>query len=76
MKVSNKYTEYFGPDIFEIILQMKDDFYPTYITHDLFPKANDLVAKNVLFKAYGDKSLTPAEALQEAANELRSSMGN
>lgn len=73
MKVPNKYTDYFGPDIFEIIMKMKDEFYPTYITHEQFPKANELVAKNVLFKALSEKNLTPAEALKEAANELKSS---
>lgn len=75
MKVSNKYTEYFGSDIFDIIMEMKDESYTTNITHELFPKANDLVAKNVLFKALGEKSLTPQEALEEAANELKSTMG-
>lgn len=75
MKASNKYTDFFGPDIFDGIMEMKDEFYPTNVTHEQFPKANDLVAKNVLFKALSEKNLTPAEALAEAATELRSTSG-
>lgn len=71
MKVSNKYTDFFGSDIFDIIMEMKDEFYATNVTNELFPKANDLVAKNVLFKALSEKSVTPSEALEEAANELK-----
>ena len=75
MKQSNKYTDYFGPNIFDIVLQMKDNFYTTNITHEQFPLANQLVAQNVLFKALGDKSLTPAQALNEAATEIKGSSG-
>ncbi len=75
MKKSNKYTDYFGSDIFDIILQMKDNFYTTNITDDQFPLANQLVGKNVLFKALGDKSLTPAQALDEAAKEINGASG-
>ena len=75
MKVSNKYTDYFGADIFDQIMEMKDEFYATNITHELFPKANDLVAKNVLFKALSEKSVTPSEALEEAAIELKGTLG-
>ncbi len=75
MKKSNKYTDYFGPNIFNIILQMKDNFYTTNITNEQFPLANQLVGKNVLFKALGDKSLTPAQALDEAAKEIKGASG-
>ena len=75
MKKSNKYTDYFGSNIFDIILQMKDNFYTTNITDEQFPLANQLVGKNVLFKALGDKSLTPAQALDEAAKEINGASG-
>ncbi len=75
MKKSNKYTDYFGSDIFDVVLKMKDNFYTTNITHEQFPLANQLVAKNVLFKALGDKSLTPAQALDEAAKEIKGAAG-
>lgn len=75
MKKSNKYTDYFGSDIFDVVLKMKDSFYTTNITNDQFPLANQLVAKNVLFKALGDKSLTPAQALDEAAKEIKGAAG-
>lgn len=47
MKQPNKFTEYFGDDIFNVVLQMKDNFYTTNITDDGFPLASDLIAKNV-----------------------------
>jgi len=53
-------------------MTMKDDFYTTNITNEQFPLANQLVAKNVLFKALGDKRLTPSQALDEAAKEIKS----
>ena len=73
MKQPNKFTDYFGPNIFDVVLQMKDNFYTTNITDPRFPLASDLIAKNVLFKALGDKSLTPAQALDEAAQEINAS---
>ena len=73
MKQPNKYTDYFGSNIFDIVLQMKDNFYTTNITHKQFPLANQLIAQNVLFKSLGDKTLTPAQALSEAAAEIKSS---
>ena len=71
MKEPNVFTNYFGDGIFDIIIQMKDSFYPTNITQSLFPAANQLIANDVLFKALSEKSMTPAEALQAAADELR-----
>lgn len=72
MKKPNKFTEYFGDDIFDVVLKMKDNFYTTNITDDNFSKANDLIGKNVLFKALGDKKQTPEQALDAAAKELQS----
>lgn len=73
MKKPNKFTDYFGSNIFDIVLKMKDNFYTTNITNDNFSKANDLIGKNVLFKALGDKKLTPSQSLDEAAKELQNS---
>ena len=72
MKEPNVYTDYFGNDIFDTVIKMKDSFYPTNITQPKFPAANQLVATNVLFKALSDKSETPEQVLKEAADELNS----
>ena len=71
-KADNAFTEYFGKDIFDIIIAMKDEFYPTNITDPLFPAANTLIASEVLFKALAERNQTPEEILKEAADELRS----
>ena len=72
MKEPNVFTDYFGNDIFDTIIAMKDSFYPTNITQAKFPAANQLVATNVLFKALSDKSESPEQVLKEAADELKS----
>ena len=71
-KADNVFTDYYGKDIFDIIIGMKDDFYPTNVTDPLFPAANTLVANEVLFKALAERNQTPEEILKEAADELRS----
>jgi arabinosaccharide transport system substrate-binding protein len=71
MKQPNQYTNYFGPDIFDVVLQVKDEFAPSNITADGFSQANDLVAKDILFKALSDPNSSPAEILKNAANEIR-----
>ena len=71
-KADNVFTDYYGKDIFDIIIGMKDEFYPTNVTDPLFPAANTLVANEVLFKALAERNQTPEEILKEAADELRS----
>ncbi|WP_246208667.1 ABC transporter substrate-binding protein [Anaerotalea alkaliphila] len=70
MSASNEFTEYFGDGIFEMLLEVKDELSPTSIT-DLFPEAVSLVQRNVVFKVLKEQSQTAAEALKEAADELR-----
>ncbi len=73
MKEPNKYTEYFGPDIFDQVLKMRDKFHPANVTSSpQFSMANTLVANNVLFSVLGDKSATPEEALSAAKAEIES----
>mgnify|MGYP000878496482 CR=1 FL=1 len=70
MREDNMYTDYFGKDIFTMLLEIKDEINPTVIT-DKYPLAIDLLKKNVCFKALRELSQTPEEALKEAAKELR-----
>jgi arabinosaccharide transport system substrate-binding protein len=72
MKASNQYTDYFGKDIFSILLQVKNEIGPIKMT-EKFPLAVDLIKKNVVFKALKEQSQTPEQALKEAANEVRKS---
>jgi len=65
------YTDYFGSNIFDSVIDMKDSFYSTNVINDKFPLANQLVSTDVLFKVLSDRSMTPAEALAEAAAELK-----
>ncbi|SFL72065.1 ABC transporter substrate-binding protein [Halanaerobium salsuginis] len=71
MSESNQYTDYFkNEDIFGMLLDIKDEINPTMITEQ-YPQAIDLLKKNVSFKVIKEQSETPAEALKEAADELR-----
>ena len=72
MKASNQFTDYFGKDIFNLLVQIKDEIGPTVIT-EKFPLAVDLIKKNVVFKAVKEQSQTPQQALKEAADEIRKS---
>lgn len=74
MKQDNKFTEYFGSDIFEIVNGMKDQFHPTNITaSSKFSLANSIVAGDTLFKVLSEKSASPQEALKSAADQIKNS---
>lgn len=71
MSEPNQYTEYFrNENIFGMLLEIRDEINATMITEQ-YPKAIDLLKKNVSFKVIREQSETPAEALKEAADELR-----
>lgn len=73
MKTQNKYTDYFGMDIFDVVLGMKDKFYPSNITASpQFSLANSLIATDILFRVLNEKSASPEEALSNAAAEIES----
>ena len=57
--------------IFNVLLDMKDEIVSANMG-ELSAAAQDLVKSNVMFKALKEQSLTPEEALKEAADELRS----
>ena len=69
MREDNIYTEYFGKEVFNMLLEIKDEINPTVIT-DKYPLAIDLLKKNVCFKALRELSQTPEEALKEAARNF------
>lgn len=74
MKRDNKFTEYFGKDIFEIVNGMKDKFHPSNITSSSkFSLANSIVAGDILFKVLSEKSASPKDALKSAADQIKNS---
>ena len=70
MKSDNQYTDYFGKEIFTILLQVKDQINPINVS-EKFPKSCDLVKKDILFKSLKEGSQTPEQALKAAAAELK-----
>lgn len=70
LKADNKYTEYFGNNIFEVLQQIKDEIHPLHITSK-FPASMSIMNTSVLFKALEEQSLSPADALKEGAEELK-----
>jgi len=70
VKAPNKFSDYFGDGIFDMLLEIRNEIdSPT--TSELTPLASDLVKTSVMFRALEEKSATPEQALKEAADELR-----
>jgi arabinosaccharide transport system substrate-binding protein len=62
---------YFGNEvIFKTLLEIKDEIVSSN-NKELSSAAQDLVRSHVMFKVLQEKSMTPAEALKAAADELR-----
>ena len=70
MKEPNKFTDYFGDGVFDLLYTIKDEFNPMNIT-EYYPLGITLLQKTVMVNALEMESMTPAEALTMAADELR-----
>lgn len=70
MKVSNKFTEYFGNDIFDIIKPLKDEVNPVNYAENS-PRARLIIEQKTMFNVVQNNNATPADALKSAASELR-----
>ncbi len=70
MKQPNKYTDYFGDGVFDLLYTLKDEFNSLNITEQ-YPEGITLLQKTVMVNALENESMTPAEALKTAADELR-----
>ena len=68
----NQSTEYFenGTDLFNVLLEVKDEINPTVIT-DIYPAAINLLKSEACFRTVAQQSATPEEVLTQIANELR-----
>jgi arabinosaccharide transport system substrate-binding protein len=70
MKRANKYTDYFGNDIFDILYTIKDEFNPINIT-PYYPQGITVLQKSVMPAALENETKTPRQALRDAADEWR-----
>lgn len=72
MKVENKFTEYYGTGVFDMLSDLREEVeIPSINIGEKFPNAQTLVQSSVVFKVLSEQSLTPEEALDAAAEELR-----
>lgn len=71
LREPNEFTAYFGDGLFDMLMGIKDEINPLNITK-LTPMTRDLIETNVLHNTLREKTQTPAEALKQAADELRS----
>jgi arabinosaccharide transport system substrate-binding protein len=71
LREPNRFTEYFGDGLFDMLLEIKDEINPVNITQHS-PLARDLIETNVLHNVIREQSQTPEDALKQAADELRS----
>ncbi|MBP2657162.1 MAG: extracellular solute-binding protein family 1 [Firmicutes bacterium] len=70
MTATNKFTDYFGTEIFNTLKSVVNDIGAMNVGAK-FPDAVSLVQKNVVFKVLKEQSQSAAQALKEAADDLR-----
>lgn len=73
MREDNKYFDYFHDDIFDILLDIRDEIAEIHIT-DQTANAQQEIHSTVMHSVLRDRSKTPEEALTDAANAVRSRM--
>ncbi len=71
MREPNKYTEYFGDNLFDVMLATADSITKVVVTDDRYPNAASSIQKNVMFRVIEENSQTAEAALKEAAEEIR-----
>ncbi|MGM0877539.1 MAG: ABC transporter substrate-binding protein [Bacillota bacterium] len=69
LKEENKFTEYFGPDIFDTLIEVKDEIEGVNIGENT-PKVSDVIDTQVLFRTLVDGE-DPEKVLKEAADQLK-----
>ncbi|ADU29384.1 ABC transporter substrate-binding protein [Evansella cellulosilytica] len=73
VREDNIYYQFFHDDIFDILLDIRDDVASVNITEHT-PDVLDEIDTNIMHNAIREQSKTPEEALREAAERVRSSM--
>ncbi|MCZ8518581.1 MULTISPECIES: ABC transporter substrate-binding protein [Paenibacillus] len=69
LKEDNKFTQYFGKDIFSVLIDIKNEIGPVNINEKM-PEVNDELKKTTLFKVLNDME-DPAATLKASAEQLR-----
>lgn len=69
LKEENKFTEYFGPDIFDTLIEVKDEIEGVNINENT-PKVMDVLKTQVLFRILVDGE-DPEEVLKEAQEQVK-----
>lgn len=70
MKADNKYTEYFGSDIFDTLLEVKDEIGTISYTSPAYTNVADKVTTDVLPNVLEENAISPTEALEKVDKEL------
>ncbi len=71
MTAPNRFTDYFGPEIYDVMDATADAISKLSTSNPLYPEALTRVQKTVMFNVLSEKSQTPEEALKQTADELR-----
>ena len=71
MTAPNRFTDYFGDEVYQVMNDTAASISELSTSNPLYPQALTLVQKQVMFEVLSEKSKTPAEALKEAADQLR-----
>ena len=71
MTAPNRFTDYFGDEIYDVMDDTADAITALSTSNPLYPEALTRVQKTVMFNVLSEKSQTPEEALKQAADELR-----
>jgi arabinosaccharide transport system substrate-binding protein len=70
MKARNKFTDYYGTDIFDILYPIRNEFNAITITSH-YPQGITVLQKSVMPAALENETKTPRQALRDGAAELR-----
>ncbi|MGJ9383484.1 ABC transporter substrate-binding protein [Salipaludibacillus sp. CF4.18] len=73
MRADNRFYDYFHDDIFDILLDVRDEIAEVNITEQTSNATQELQS-NVMHSVLRDQSKTPEEALTDAAEAVRSRM--
>jgi arabinosaccharide transport system substrate-binding protein len=68
LKEDNKFTDYFGKNIFDVLMSVKDEI-PQINVNEKMPAVSDAVKNTILFKVL-EENADPATVLKEAQAEL------
>lgn len=69
LREANKFTEYFGDNIFDVLLEIKDEIEGVHITEKT-PQISDALKTTILYRTLVEKE-DPEKVLKEAEKEIK-----